>query len=112
MGARIWLASFAPPATPILGCLFQPSGFTSKEGCVATLEQPHWAAIPPLLQDIFQELGRQSFISRFYLAGGTALALQLGHRLSVDLDFFSDTDELEPESQQEIIRALQKRFSI
>ena len=25
----------------------------------------------------------------FYLAGGTALALQLGHRKSVDLDFFS-----------------------
>ena len=25
----------------------------------------------------------------FYLAGGTALALQLGHRISVDLDFFN-----------------------
>lgn len=25
----------------------------------------------------------------FYLAGGTALALQMGHRVSVDLDFFS-----------------------
>jgi len=25
----------------------------------------------------------------FYLAGGTALALQIGHRVSVDLDFFS-----------------------
>ncbi len=26
----------------------------------------------------------------FYLAGGTALALQIGHRKSIDLDFFSD----------------------
>ena len=26
----------------------------------------------------------------FYLAGGTALALQLGHRISVDFDLFSD----------------------
>ncbi|MCX6751170.1 MAG: nucleotidyl transferase AbiEii/AbiGii toxin family protein [Candidatus Nomurabacteria bacterium] len=26
----------------------------------------------------------------FYLAGGTALAFQIGHRISVDLDFFSD----------------------
>jgi hypothetical protein len=26
---------------------------------------------------------------QFYLAGGTALALQLGHRVSVDFDFFS-----------------------
>jgi predicted nucleotidyltransferase component of viral defense system len=29
-------------------------------------------------------------LSEFYLAGGTALALQLGHRISVDLDFFSE----------------------
>jgi Nucleotidyl transferase AbiEii toxin, Type IV TA system len=28
----------------------------------------------------------------FYLAGGTALALQIGHRLSVDFDLFSDND--------------------
>ena len=26
----------------------------------------------------------------FYLVGGTALALQIGHRLSIDFDFFSD----------------------
>lgn len=30
-----------------------------------------------------------SFKSDFYLAGGTALALQLGHRDSVDFDFFT-----------------------
>jgi predicted nucleotidyltransferase component of viral defense system len=28
-------------------------------------------------------------VKRAYLAGGTALALQLGHRISVDLDFFT-----------------------
>lgn len=28
----------------------------------------------------------------FYLAGGTAIALQLGHRISVDFDFFCDKD--------------------
>lgn len=28
-------------------------------------------------------------ISKAYLAGGTALALQIGHRISVDLDFFT-----------------------
>ena len=32
--------------------------------------------------------------SRFYLAGGTALSLQLGHRHSVDLDFFSPTEDV------------------
>lgn len=37
----------------------------------------------------------------FYLAGGTALALQIGHRLSVDIDLFTqkefDVDELKNE---------------
>jgi hypothetical protein len=33
-----------------------------------------------------------SFKNDFYLAGGTALALQLGHRDSVDFDFFSEKD--------------------
>jgi len=31
----------------------------------------------------------RSFSDNFYLAGGTALALQIGHRISVDFDFFS-----------------------
>jgi len=30
------------------------------------------------------------FLKGYYLAGGTALALQIGHRKSIDLDFFSD----------------------
>lgn len=30
--------------------------------------------------------------SSFYLAGGTSLALQLGHRDSIDFDFFSERD--------------------
>jgi len=30
-----------------------------------------------------------NFLQQFYLAGGTALALQLGHRKSIDLDFFT-----------------------
>ncbi|MBI3458825.1 nucleotidyl transferase AbiEii/AbiGii toxin family protein [Candidatus Azambacteria bacterium] len=31
-------------------------------------------------------------VPEFYLAGGTALALELGHRISVDLDFFCMDD--------------------
>mgnify|MGYP001612450278 CR=1 FL=1 len=36
-------------------------------------------------------LSKQSWIGKadWYLAGGTALALQAGHRKSVDLDFFN-----------------------
>lgn len=34
----------------------------------------------------------ESFKNDFYLTGGTALALQLGHRDSIDFDFFSEKD--------------------
>jgi hypothetical protein len=37
--------------------------------------------------ELFPTLSR---FSGFYLAGGTALALQIGHRLSVDFDLFRD----------------------
>lgn len=36
-----------------------------------------------------RSLERSSLLNTFYLAGGTGLALQFGHRLSQDLDFFS-----------------------
>ncbi len=35
-------------------------------------------------------LAKMDIIKNFYLAGGTAAALQLGHRRSIDLDFFSN----------------------
>ena len=48
-------------------------------------------------QDLIDKIAGQ--ISSFYLAGGTGLALQLGHRVSQDLDLFSeesfDTEEIE-----------------
>lgn len=34
-------------------------------------------------------LPQLSFLKDFYLAGGTALALQIGHRTSVDFDFYA-----------------------
>jgi len=34
-------------------------------------------------------LPQLSFLKGFYLAGGTALALQIGHRTSVDFDFYT-----------------------
>ena len=37
-------------------------------------------------QKIFEKL---KYFPEFYLVGGTALALQMGHRISVDFDLFS-----------------------
>ena len=31
------------------------------------------------------------FLKDFFLVGGTALALQIGHRISIDIDFFAQT---------------------
>lgn len=39
-------------------------------------------------------VSKVSIVKKSYLAGGTALALRLGHRISVDLDFFTQ-EELE-----------------
>ena len=49
-------------------------------------------AIEKKAESIFREIGKLSFLKKFYLAGGTALAVQIGHRLSVDLDFFSSDE--------------------
>lgn len=49
----------------------------------------HREAITDALTGTLQTLDRSSVLRSFYLAGGTGLALQLGHRISRDLDFFS-----------------------
>ena len=38
--------------------------------------------------ELLKELMRQPLLSQMRLVGGTSLALQYGHRRSVDLDFF------------------------
>lgn len=40
-------------------------------------------------KDILAVLGRSGILRDAYLAGGTAAALQLGHRISIDFDFFT-----------------------
>ncbi|PIZ47439.1 hypothetical protein COY32_01715 [candidate division WWE3 bacterium CG_4_10_14_0_2_um_filter_41_14] len=43
----------------------------------------------PKTKQVLDKLSEHDFLSDFYLAGGTGLALQLGHRKSIDLDFFA-----------------------
>jgi len=52
----------------------------------------HSETLSPQTGRVLATLGQQPFVRPFYLAGGTALALQLGHRESVDLDFFQPQD--------------------
>jgi hypothetical protein len=50
----------------------------------------HENILNPQQKSNLELLGKIPEIKQFYLAGGTALALQIGHRYSVDLDFFTD----------------------
>jgi len=57
--------------------------------------------LDPAARELFIGLGQAPWIGAFYLAGGSAAALHLGHRVSVDLDFFSEQAyEVEPLVQQ------------
>lgn len=49
----------------------------------------HPETLYPKTREVLEKLSKERFLRGFYLAGGTALALQLGHRKSIDLDFFS-----------------------
>jgi hypothetical protein len=63
-----------------------------------TLANPHWEALTAETRLAFARAASLPFIRQFYLAGGTGLALHLGHRFSVDLDFFSPApDAVGPE---------------
>lgn len=62
------------------------------------LSKWHYDVIPTETRKALDFLSKQDWLanSDFYLAGGTALALQMGNRRSVDLDFFTtkkDFDE-------------------
>lgn len=48
----------------------------------------HHNVLPENTSQLLPVLGEMLFLRSAYLAGGTALALQLGHRVSADLDFF------------------------
>ena len=45
--------------------------------------------ILPETFNLLQKIQQDVFFDDFFLVGGTALALQIDHRLSIDLDFFS-----------------------
>ena len=49
----------------------------------------HAEVISAEVRDTANRLAGMHTLSNFYLAGGTALGLHLGHRRSVDLDFFT-----------------------
>ena len=70
------------------------------------LPSPHWEALTSETQQLFRKAAGLEFINRFYLAGGTGLALHLGHRFSIDLDFFSPHADAVGADQRAILREI------
>jgi predicted nucleotidyltransferase component of viral defense system len=64
--------------------------------------------VEPGTLGLLKSLMSKPGLEPFYLVGGTALALQLGHRVSVDLDFFSVTDF----DQEDLLAALRRDYEV
>lgn len=85
-----------PAPTPFLGGIArpalqagQPVGTHGTERCLGEQMKFSTEGLPPKQIKVLKTLGSQASSMGFYLAGGTALAIRLGHRISVDLDWFT-----------------------
>jgi predicted nucleotidyltransferase component of viral defense system len=67
--------------------------------------QLHFDTLPKATVRAFEKCSQINFFSRgkWYLAGGTALALQVGHRRSVDLDFFTERKNFDEKKVEELL---------
>jgi hypothetical protein len=50
-----------------------------------------YKTVTPLLKKVLQQLMNEPLFAPFRLVGGTNLSLRYGHRLSVDIDLFTDS---------------------
>ena len=70
--------------------------------------EPRWhrEVLKPPSFSVLERASESRLLKDFYLAGGTGLALRLGHRKSDDLDFFGSR----PFSAQDLLEMLSRRF--
>jgi hypothetical protein len=64
--------------------------------------------VEPDTLGLLKRLSRETALAHFVLVGGTALALQIGHRKSIDLDFFCP----EPFDAHKLLSNLQDKYEI
>ena len=64
--------------------------------------EAHFESLPETTKGTLERLRGAKFLDQFYLAGGTGLALQIGHRISRDLDFFTEKNFMENIVMQEL----------
>lgn len=54
------------------------------------MDKLHWNTVSKELKDILVKISSSKEFNEYWLVGGTALSLQRGHRISVDIDMFTD----------------------
>jgi predicted nucleotidyltransferase component of viral defense system len=65
-------------------------------------------AIEPRTLELLKSVLQVPLLSNIFLVGGTALALQIGHRISVDLDLFSN----HPFDAPQLLDALKENYQV
>ena len=75
----------------------------SRTAIEISLDKLHLSILPKATREAFLFCIGDSFFENqgWYLAGGTALSLQVGHRKSVDLDFFTHEKMFEEKKVEE-----------
>ena len=68
----------------------------------------HLGAVESRTLGLLKSLHGIAELQHFYLAGGTALALRFGHRLSIDLDFFTAA----PFEGDDLLRVLDQYYAV
>lgn len=61
----------------------------------------------PETKNLLEKIGPEQLPQGSYLAGGTAVALQLGHRRSADLDFFTPREFVENQWEEKLKKELE-----
>jgi hypothetical protein len=69
----------------------------------------YWDTVNSLLKEVLLTLMKVEELKEFRLVGGTAMSLHLGHRMSVDIDLFTDA-AYGAIKFEEIDKMLQTRF--
>lgn len=74
------------------------------------MNELYWQTITPGMRKVMGTFAMSRVGKSFYLAGGTALGLQLGHRCSGDLDYFSPTEDIST-LEETLLRSLESTTS-
>ncbi len=113
MGARSWLSPIGPARVQLLA---QHAWHQTLHGAAVGESQMtdgiHWEALAVQTRQTFEALAALPVPADFYLAGGTALAMQIGHRVSYDLDFFSADNPLGEVERSMLVGQLQHLPSV